>query len=519
MSFTYTVKSGDTLNSISNKYGFSNYKKAGISSVPSGNFNLIHPGEKITLNNYDPNAVGTPLAKNPPVISSKDHATQFTTNKNNLDNILSGQKPQDNSTPLPTTPQDTAPANILPTDTTTPTTPTQPNDVSSIGSLYQNSKNAEQLQITQATNQMNAEKTNFLNTINTRLANIDATTKATTERITALAQSRIDEQTRINQINTDRIKAYGLANGGLYEPVQYTSAVTQKETQGALAISKIEQARDSAISQAEIAARQGKSSLLAQKMDTISKFESNLRSNLMNIENESAKQYSMLIQVRKAKQAENIKALQEMQARVTAFVELHSDEYKNLTPEQISQKITQIMTQTNMGYSQAYNAIMAGINSNANSSAPDLKAALTQAEINKTNAQTKTEATKQYKNIQEANKQNVTVKTGSILDKFAQNFVPGKSIPVLVNGKKSLIPVLDSSGNMTPEAWKSAISEATQNGATRDQFLKRFGHFIVAPDGTVSTKFGLTPGELKKIHATERGVAADTGTNTQIAIH
>jgi len=514
MPYTYTVKSGDTLNSISNKYGFSNYKKAGISSVPSGNFNLIHPGEKITLNNYDPNAVGTPLAKNPPVISSKDHATQFTTNKNNLDNILSGQKPQDNSTPLPTTPQDTAPANILPTDTTTTTTPTQPNDVSSIGSLYQNSKNAEQLQITQATNQMNAEKTNFLNTINTRLANIDATTRATTDRITALANSRIAEQTMINNLNTDRIKAYGLANGGLYQPVQYTSAVTQKETQGALAISKIEQARDSAISQAEIASRQGKSALLAQKMDTISKFESNLRSNLMNIENESAKQYSMLIQVRKEKQAENIKALQEMQARVTAFVELHSNEYKNLTPEQISQKITQIMTQTNMGYSQAYNAIMAGINSVT----PDLKSALTQAEINKTNAQTKTEATKQYKNIQEANKQSSSGNANPILDKFAQNFVPGKSIPILVNGKKSLIPVLDSSGNMTPEAWKSAISEATQNGATRDQFLKRFGHFIVAPDGTVSTKFGLTPGELKKIHATERGIAQPATGKTPVTI-
>jgi len=45
----YIVKKGDTLNSIAQGAGFENYKKAGITSVPSGNFDLIRPGEKIQI--------------------------------------------------------------------------------------------------------------------------------------------------------------------------------------------------------------------------------------------------------------------------------------------------------------------------------------------------------------------------------------------------------------------------------------------------------------------------------------
>lgn len=49
MAEQYDVKAGDTLNSIAKKYGFSNYKEAGINSVPSGNFDLIRVGDKINI--------------------------------------------------------------------------------------------------------------------------------------------------------------------------------------------------------------------------------------------------------------------------------------------------------------------------------------------------------------------------------------------------------------------------------------------------------------------------------------
>lgn len=52
MALKYTVKEGDTLNDVVRNYGFENYKTAGVTSVPSGNFDLIRPGEEITINNY-----------------------------------------------------------------------------------------------------------------------------------------------------------------------------------------------------------------------------------------------------------------------------------------------------------------------------------------------------------------------------------------------------------------------------------------------------------------------------------
>lgn len=48
---TYEVQTGDTLNIIAVKYSFSNYKMAGITSVPSDNFDLIKRGDIITIGN------------------------------------------------------------------------------------------------------------------------------------------------------------------------------------------------------------------------------------------------------------------------------------------------------------------------------------------------------------------------------------------------------------------------------------------------------------------------------------
>ena len=49
MAITYKVAKNDTLNSISQRYGFKNYKEAGISGYKSGNPDLIYAGEVLTI--------------------------------------------------------------------------------------------------------------------------------------------------------------------------------------------------------------------------------------------------------------------------------------------------------------------------------------------------------------------------------------------------------------------------------------------------------------------------------------
>lgn len=78
------------------------------------------------------------------------------------------------------------------------------------------------------------------------------------------------------------------------------------------------------------------------------------------------------------------------------------------------------------------------------------------------------------------------------VSQFSSAFVPGATMP---NG----IPTLDSDGYITPEAWKAAINDAPGEGLSREEFIKAFGAQIATPDGKVSTKYGLTPTEIKLI--------------------
>jgi len=87
MAITYTVKKGDTLNSIVQAQGFKNYKEAGITSVPSGNFDLIRPGEVITIGNAKPvptTGLDTTGTKPPPPVTAT-----------NIDSAINGNQNQD----------------------------------------------------------------------------------------------------------------------------------------------------------------------------------------------------------------------------------------------------------------------------------------------------------------------------------------------------------------------------------------------------------------------------------------
>ena len=77
MALKYKVQQGDTLNKIASQFGFDNYKKAGISSVPSGNFDLIRPGEEITLGNVQGGGDVSPIKTTPPALGSTDLDVSF----------------------------------------------------------------------------------------------------------------------------------------------------------------------------------------------------------------------------------------------------------------------------------------------------------------------------------------------------------------------------------------------------------------------------------------------------------
>ena len=96
-----------------------------------------------------------------------------------------------------------------------------------------------------------------------------------------------------------------------------------------------------------------------------------------------------------------------------------------------------------------------------------------------------------------APKSTVDERNASAISQFSSKFVAGAK---LSNG----VPVLDSEGFLTPEAFKAAIKDAPSVGLSREKFLAEFGSYLVGADGTVSSKYGLTPKEMKDIGATLR---------------
>lgn len=120
MAETYTVQKGDTLNAIAKKYGFTNYKTAGITGYKSGNADLIYAGEKLTIGNYkatpaptasptktgDPTSIinanqdadiaGTPSADDAPTKSGSSRTSRYSTAFSEISDILNptGGRPE-----------------------------------------------------------------------------------------------------------------------------------------------------------------------------------------------------------------------------------------------------------------------------------------------------------------------------------------------------------------------------------------------------------------------------------------
>ena len=356
MPFSYTVKNGDTINSIANRYGFKNYKDAGISSVPSGNFDLIKEGESISLGNYDPNKVQT-FSQTSPVVSSLDNKAEFMQNSDKIsgiDRAFSGIY-GGTETKVDTTKTTTDPNGNKTTTTTDASTETSGDPVYD-ALLKQNKEQEAKLAL-----DAEAKKEDYASLYQTSLANLDATTQATIDRITSSYDKRIKEQQRINQLNIDRTKAYGLANGGQYTPIDFGDAVSLRETEASDKINALEGERTSLINQAKVARDNGASALLRQKLADLDKVDADIRTQLKAVEDEGDKRYKMLRDIRTAEETKAKERREKALAQIASLAPSYSEEYEKMTPEQKNSFIQQIVTKTGLDYASIYGTLEAGM--------------------------------------------------------------------------------------------------------------------------------------------------------------
>lgn len=348
MAFKYTVKDTDTggLNSIVKKYGFANYKQAGISSVPSGNFDLIRPGDVIDIPNYDPNKI-SPINETSPVLSSKDGEREFSGYSDKLTEQLGSLTPEEKST-TETTKSEASPFATGAKDETTGKTETTGDPVLDKVNKWQSEQDAK----------FDAEalirKNEYTSIFQTSLANIDATTAATITGINVTYDKRIAEQKRINKLNIDRVKAYGLGGGGTYTPISYGDAVSVREIEAADKITSLESERNSLISQAKQAQEQGKIGLMREKMTDLDRVNNQLNENLSRVSQEAEKQYKLLRDYRKEEETKHEELVKKAKERLALLAPKYNDEYGAMTSEEKDAFITKLSNQTGIDYASVY---------------------------------------------------------------------------------------------------------------------------------------------------------------------
>ena len=213
-----------------------------------------------------------------------------------------------------------------------------------------------------------------------QLANIDATTRATIASLRSTFRQAVGEQERINKINIDRVRAYGLGgDSAQYLPIAWSDAVTNREREGANEIKELELERQSLIDQARAAQREGNAALLSQKIKDYNTVKDRLNKSLNDIEVRNRQRYEMLVKVRQERENEyNERKLEALQ-NIRAFYSLYPDNIRNLSSEDKDTLIRKLTEKYGLEYYEALASVEGAVED-------DLDRLLNKAKVDKAQA-------------------------------------------------------------------------------------------------------------------------------------
>lgn len=354
MSYTYKVKQGDTLNAVAQAHGFANYKDAGISSVPSGNFDMIRPDEEITLGNYDPNKVTTVPTKTSPIISSTDNQQQFRNDSTSIDTLIGSL----NTKVDPVTGQKTDVKETTTTDTKTGLPKTETTAETTTGNaIFDNLQKEAKVKSDALLAKQEEDKVSYNNLWNTSLANLNATTQNAINTINTTYDKRIKEQQRINTLNIARVQAYGLGNGGQYTPIAFSDAVTDRELEASDNISALESQRNDLINKAKFARDEGETALMRKNLEDLQKIDDNINKQLKDVMAIAEKNYKNLRDARLDAEKQHKAKVAEALTSLTALSGSMADAYGTMDDKGKDETIKKIMQQTGLDYGQVYSTL------------------------------------------------------------------------------------------------------------------------------------------------------------------
>lgn len=485
---TIRVKQGDTLNAISKQHGFSNFRQAGVTSVPSGNFDLIRPGDEISMGNYNASNPET-IKMSAPVVSSTDRRGEFTSLSKDINN-------RDTPTPPPAAASTRgkkgkeAPAPAPAAQTTG-------------DAVTDNMMMNRQRNIDSGVKWADEQRNQISSLLPQTLRAIDSQYSSSMDNISATYERLINSQLKINEVDLGRVKAYGVQNGGQYMPLEFTSAVSSAETKHAGEIGQLESERNGLIARAKAARDEGRVGAMRNNVEDLRKVESAMRERVDALQKEVQTRFEITEKVRSRKEAERLDAVNKAMKRA-AFSYLGDFDKANGDPAAIDKIINGIIKDSGgLLSSNDYYDIYSSMQSSSQAG--------------------KDTAMKNMKDEQSLRKGEVDIRRGELDMDNTRNtmFNRNRSTESLINSRnkdkddeeKNVFadlneafdsmnddgnPIVGDDGFANPTEFATLMKFAKEDKITRAAFLAEYGNLINPASDRIGD-YKLTKAEVDKI--------------------
>ena len=310
---------------------------------------------------------------------------------------------------------------------------------------------------------------------------IDNQYKASMLGIQATYSKLIDTQTRINQIDIDRTKAYGVQNGGQYMPLEMTSAVSSREQNAANEIAGLENERTALIGKAKTARTEGRLSALRTNMEDITKIEDRMRTRTADLQKEVQTRFELATKAREEKEKKHLEKVKTTMQRATIKYQDEFDKAK--TPEEKDKLIKKILldsggTLTEDDYYSVYSGMATASADAEEASLKKQKAQLDIQNVQNTiyNRNRSTEIA-QAREARLATADETEINLANDIDEAFDGEVGGD-------------------GYASPSYFKEVMKEAQTDKMKRTTFLEEYGHLM---NPAIYKQYGLTQAEIDKL--------------------
>lgn len=343
-------------------------------------------------------------------------------------------------------------------------------------------------------------------------------TNAVSQAQSTFAQA-IAVQTQINNQSLARVQAYGLGSGSaLTMPLEFSNAITVNMQNGAAAIQSLNDKLAQAIADAQAAKDSADNSALTANLNSIDKIQTDMNTQMANVEKEAQDQLTNLRAIQTQQQAQ-------LQKDQTAYIAAawgdYGDKYASATDNATKDAlIKQVINTPGSGLTMAdYNTVFTQFESNAATQVKNAQtAALDTSTINKNTASIAASAASVNSSNATAAKTWEEVASGGSLptstEKISQNVAQG--VQQLKGLKDSTgAPYIDNNGYFTAKGFQEAVSAAGEEGMSRTDFLTNYGYMLY-PGSDSSGKgltgqnatyenYGLTNAEVNKLKDASAG--------------